>query len=63
MNSLGFVIACLAGWVNRHQQQVIEYLQEELALDFRLPSRVAWRIVSHAASGISKSPLQCDCHL
>jgi transposase len=30
MNSLGFVTACLAGWVNRHQQHVIEYLQEEV---------------------------------
>jgi hypothetical protein len=30
MNSLGFVIACLTGWVNRHQQHVIEYLQEEV---------------------------------
>ena len=26
----GIVVACLAGWVNRHQQQVIEYLQEEV---------------------------------
>jgi len=30
MNSLGFVIACVAGWVNRHQQHIIEYLQEEV---------------------------------
>ena len=30
MNSLGFMIACVAGWVNRHQQHVIEYLQEEV---------------------------------
>jgi hypothetical protein len=30
MNHLGFVIACVAGWVNRHQQHVIEYLQEEV---------------------------------
>jgi len=30
MNSLGIVVACLAGWVNRHQQHVIEYLQEEV---------------------------------
>jgi len=30
MNNLGFVIACLTGWVNRHQQHVIEYLQEEI---------------------------------
>lgn len=30
MNRLGFVIACVAGWVNRHQQHVIEYLQEEV---------------------------------
>jgi len=27
---LGVAIACLAGWVNRHQQHVIEYLQEEV---------------------------------
>ena len=30
MNNLGFVVACVAGWVNRHQQHVIEYLQEEV---------------------------------
>jgi hypothetical protein len=30
MNHLGFVIACVAGWVNRHQQHVLEYLQEEV---------------------------------
>jgi len=30
MNSLGFVIACLAGGANRHQQHVVEYLQEEV---------------------------------
>jgi len=30
MTKLGFVMTCLAGWVNRHQQQVVEYLQEEV---------------------------------
>jgi len=30
MDRLGFVIACVAGWVNRRQQHVIEYLQEEV---------------------------------
>ena len=30
MNHLQFFLICLAGWVNRHQQSVIEYLQEEV---------------------------------
>ncbi|HWI55829.1 MAG TPA: helix-turn-helix domain-containing protein, partial [Bacillota bacterium] len=29
MNPLQLLLLCLAGWVNRHQQHVIEYLQEE----------------------------------
>jgi hypothetical protein len=37
MNRLGFVIACVAGWVNRHQQHVIEYHQEEVRVS-TLPS-------------------------
>ena len=30
MNPLVFVLLCLAGWMNRSQQEVIEYLQEEI---------------------------------
>jgi hypothetical protein len=29
MNPCHFVLLCLAGWVNREQQSVIQYLQEE----------------------------------
>ena len=30
MNPLQFILLCLAGWINRQQQAVIEYLQEEI---------------------------------
>ena len=30
MNPLPFLLVCCAGWMNRHQQVVIEYLQEEI---------------------------------
>ncbi|HWH70162.1 MAG TPA: hypothetical protein VNT26_12310, partial [Candidatus Sulfotelmatobacter sp.] len=30
MNPLQLLLFCLAGWVNRNQQHVIEYLQEEV---------------------------------
>jgi transposase InsO family protein len=30
MNRWGFLLCCLAGWINRHQQDVIDYLQEEV---------------------------------
>jgi transposase len=30
MNHLQFFLICLAGWINRNQQNVIEYLQEEV---------------------------------
>lgn len=30
MNPLSFLLVCLGGWMNRHQQVVIEYLQEEV---------------------------------
>src|SRR4029450_11232477 len=30
MNALSLLIVCVAGWMNRHQQQVIAYLQEEI---------------------------------
>ena len=30
MNLLQFFMICLAGWINRNQQNVIEYLQEEV---------------------------------
>lgn len=30
MNPFAFLLLCPAGWVNRHQQDVIEYLQEEI---------------------------------
>jgi putative transposase len=30
MNPVSFVLICLAGWMNRHQQVVVEYLQEEI---------------------------------
>ena len=30
MNPLSLVLTCVAGWMNCHQQVVIEYLQEEV---------------------------------
>src|SRR4029453_6760140 len=30
MNALSLLIVCVADWMNRHQQQVIAYLQEEI---------------------------------
>ena len=30
MNAVQLLRICLAGWLNRHQQLVIEYLQEEV---------------------------------
>jgi len=30
VNQLQFFVICLAGWINRNQQNVIEYLQEEV---------------------------------
>jgi hypothetical protein len=30
MNPFAFLVICLAGWMNRNQQEVIEYLQEEV---------------------------------
>lgn len=30
MNLLSLAVTCVAGWMNRHQQVVIEYLQEEV---------------------------------
>jgi hypothetical protein len=30
MNPLSVVLICVVGWMNRHQQVVIEYLQEEI---------------------------------
>lgn len=30
MNPFAFMLLCLAGWMNRNQQDVIEYLQEEV---------------------------------
>ena len=30
MNPLSFLLICFAGWMNRRQQAVIEYLQEEV---------------------------------
>ena len=32
MNPLSVVVTCVAGWMNRHQQEVIEYLQEEVGV-------------------------------
>ena len=32
MNQLQFFVICLAGWINRNQQNVIEYLQEEVKI-------------------------------
>jgi len=29
LNPLSFLVACLSGWLNEHQQRVIEYLSEE----------------------------------
>jgi hypothetical protein len=30
MNPFGSLLSCVAGWMNRNQQDVIEYLQEEI---------------------------------
>ena len=30
VNQLQILLLCLAGWINRNQQQVMEYLQEEV---------------------------------
>ena len=30
MNPFAFFVICVAGWINRNQQEVIEYLQEEV---------------------------------
>jgi hypothetical protein len=30
MNPFAFMVLCTAGWMNRNQQDVIEYLQEEV---------------------------------
>ena len=30
MNALHLLLVCVAGWLNRNQQLVIEYLQEEV---------------------------------
>ena len=30
MNPLSFILLCLAGWINREQQDTIDYLQEEI---------------------------------
>jgi hypothetical protein len=30
VNPLAFVLLCVAGWINRNQREVIEYLQEEV---------------------------------
>ena len=30
MDPMRFVLICIAGWMNRNQQDVIEYLQEEV---------------------------------
>jgi hypothetical protein len=30
MNPFGSLLICVAGWMNRHQQEVIAYLQEEI---------------------------------
>jgi hypothetical protein len=30
MNPFAFLVICLAGWMHRNQQEVIEYLQEEV---------------------------------
>ena len=29
LDPFSFVVTTIAGWINRHQQQVIEYLMEE----------------------------------
>ena len=30
MDALRLILVCMAGWMNRNQQLVIEYLQEEV---------------------------------
>jgi hypothetical protein len=51
MNPLPFFLSCFAGWINRHQQVIIEYLEEEIgalkeqlenALDSMMTSAADW---------------------
>ena len=30
MDAAGFILICLVGWMNKNQQNVIEYLKEEV---------------------------------
>jgi hypothetical protein len=32
VNALQLLLICLAGWLNRNQQLVVEYLQEEIKI-------------------------------
>ncbi|MFT5028938.1 MAG: hypothetical protein ACI9VS_001369, partial [Candidatus Binatia bacterium] len=32
MDALRFILVCMAGWMNRNQQLVIEYLLEEVKI-------------------------------
>jgi hypothetical protein len=32
VNPFAFLLICIAGWMNRNQQDVIEYLQEEIGV-------------------------------
>jgi putative transposase len=32
MDPLRFILICLAGWMNREQQAVMEYLKEEVSV-------------------------------
>ena len=34
MNPLLFLLTCFAGWMNRQQQFIIEYLQEEIRVPY-----------------------------
>jgi len=43
MKSFHFILLCLAGWINREQQAVIEYLQEEVRVLKGIHGRRAWK--------------------
>jgi putative transposase len=42
MNPLAFILLCLSGWMNQNQQDVIEYLQEEIRVLKELLGKKPW---------------------
>jgi len=61
---LEFLLFVFAGWVNRHQQAVIEYLQaENQSLREQLgKKRIRWTDVQRPAASLDISePGRCNC--